>query len=347
MSYLSLISIDNLFQAWGEFRKGKSRKKDVQVFERYLEDNIFKLHNQLATRNYRHGTYQEFYVNDPKTRHIHKAGVADRIVHHLLYKYLYDIFDKVFIFDSYSCRIDKGTHRAVSRLGEFTRIVSKNYTQDCWALKCDIKKFFASIDHDILFSLILKRVKDKDILWLIKRVIISYSSSEVEKFPEANEVLDVTRTIHLRPKGIPLGNLTSQIFANIYLSELDRFIKHKLKIKYYLRYADDFLFLDSGREVLYQCIDTLIQFLDKNLKLELHPKKMIFRKLSWGIDFCGCIVLPYYQLPRTKTKKRIFKKVSMSEISNKSLQSYLGHFSHANAYRLTQSLKNQVWFLRT
>lgn len=153
-SYSEIISIENLFQVWDEFRKGKRERKDVQVFERNLEDNLFNLHQALRDKTYSHGKYQSFYVHDPKQRHIHKAGVADRVAHHLLYKFLYSVFDKAFIYDSYSCRLDKGTHKAVDRLEKFTRIVSKNYTKPCWALKLDIKKFFASVDHKILLQLL-------------------------------------------------------------------------------------------------------------------------------------------------------------------------------------------------
>ncbi|OGH15098.1 MAG: hypothetical protein A2860_00200 [Candidatus Levybacteria bacterium RIFCSPHIGHO2_01_FULL_37_33] len=139
MTYDNLISIENLFQAWDEFKKGKLKKKDVMEFYRNLEDNLFELHKKLKNKTYRHGSYQDFYVNDPKRRHIHKASVSDRIVHHLLYKYFYNIFDKTFIFDSYSCRLNKGTHKAVARLEKFTRIVSKNYSGQCWALKSILK----------------------------------------------------------------------------------------------------------------------------------------------------------------------------------------------------------------
>lgn len=211
MDYSKLISIENLFQAWSEFRKCKRQKRDVQIFERNLEDNLFNLHQELTRKTYRHGGYQDFYVNDPKRRHIHKAEVVDRLVHHLLYKYLYAFFDKSFIYDSYSCRLEKGTHRGVKTLEKFTRIVSKNYTKNCWALKCDIKQFFASVDHKILKDLIKKRINDENTLWLTNQAIDSFSV--------------VAGFI----RGIPLGNLISQIFANIYLNELDQFVKHKLK----------------------------------------------------------------------------------------------------------------------
>ncbi len=160
----------------------------MQIFERNLEDNLFALQNELKNKTYRHGKYQAFYVYDPKLRHIHKAEVSDRIIHRLLYKYLYELFDKSFIYDSYSCRIGKGAHKAVKRLEKFTRIVSKNYTKNCWALKLDIKKFFASIDHEILLRLLKLKINDKDILGLLKQVIDSFHSD------------------YGHGKGIPLGN---------------------------------------------------------------------------------------------------------------------------------------------
>ena len=329
MNYVEITSIENLFQAWSEFKKGKRQRADVQIFERNLEDNLFELHERLKSKTYRHGTYQSFFVHDPKQRHIHKAEVSDRIVHHLLYKYLYKLFDKSFIYDSYSCRLEKGTHRAVKRLVKFTRIVSKNYTRPCWVLKLDIKKFFASVDHHFLMNLLRKKVEDKDILWLLEEVIDSFDSSGSQEMPyEAN--------------GIPLGNLTSQVFANIYMSELDQFIKQKLGVKYYLRYADDFLILSTCFNDLNHLIKSIERFLKSKLKLELHPKKIILRRLDWGIDFLGYIVLPYYILPRTKTRKRVFKKLKLkvgSDNFDQSLQSYLGYLSHAHSFKITQLIK--------
>ncbi|MDO8620919.1 MAG: reverse transcriptase/maturase family protein [Candidatus Levybacteria bacterium] len=327
--YLELISLENLFQAWSEFRKGKSKRSDVQLFERNLEDNLFNLHYLLKTKTYKHGAYEEFYVNDPKQRHIHKASVMDRVVHHLLYTFLYKLFDSSFIYDSYSCRLDKGTHKGVKRLEKFARKVSQNYTRSCFALKLDIKKFFASVDHQVLLTLLKQKIQDNDIVWLIRQIIDSFYSDKGEG------------------KGMPLGNLTSQVFANIYLNELDQFVKHKLKAKYYIRYADDFLFLSKNKELLYEYINVLRQFLSNELKLEIHPNKIIFRKLEWGIDFLGYIVLPHYVLPRTKTKRRVFKKLKEKIGSvnfNQSLQSYLGYLGHANSFKITQELKNQIWF---
>lgn len=337
IDYYQLISIENIFQAWSEFKKGKAKRFDVQEFERNLEDNLFELHQRLKSKTYRHGSYKSFYVQDPKQRHIHKANVTDRVVHHLLYTFLYKLFDNSFIYDSYSCRLDKGTHKAVARLVKFTRIVSKNYTSPCWALKLDIKKFFASIAHEVLLRLLKAKIKDEDTVWLLGEIIESFCSDKGAR------------------KGMPLGNLTSQVFANIYLNELDQFVKHQLKAKYYLRYADDFLFLARKKEFLHEHIDKLRQFLTNTLKLELHPDKIIFRKLEWGIDFLGYVVLQHYILPRTKTRRRIFKKLiskvedvkkgKITDIEfNQTLQSYLGYLSHSNSFKVSWELKSQVPF---
>ena len=343
-NYWDLISIENLFQAWNEFKKGKRKRKDVMIFERSLEDNLFNLHYKLKNKLYKHGNYQSFYVHDPKLRHIHKAKVGDRIVHHLLYNYLYNLYDKSFIFDSYSCRINKGTHKAVNRLGKFTLKVSKNYTRDCWALKLDIKKFFASVDHQVLMELLRNKLEDKDILCLMEEVISSFCTCySLSRLPRPLTSLRARNDNG--HTGIPLGNLTSQIFANIYMNELDQFIKHNLKIQYYLRYADDFIILYCSND-LNQWIKPIEGFLNDRLKLELHPKKIILRKLGWGIDFLGYIVLPHYILPRTKTKRRIFNKLKQKMNSpnfNQSLQSYLGYLSHANSFKIASQLKNKVW----
>jgi RNA-directed DNA polymerase len=328
MEYSQLISIEQLFQAWGAFRRGKGNKRDVQLFERNLEDNLFSLHHDLKNKTYTHGDYDAFFIHDPKRRHIHKAEVLDKVVHHLLYTYLYKVFDNTFIADSYSCRTGKGTHKGVLRLEAFTRRASNNYTKPCWVLKCDIKKFFANVDHIILNRLLEEKIANNDILRLLAEVIHSF------------------HTDGGIGKGIPLGNLTSQVFANIYLNELDQFAKHTLKIPYYLRYADDFLVVANNRTQLKQYLTSFAEFLEKHLQLQMHPQKIVFRKLSWGIDFLGYIVLPHYRLPRTKTKRRAFKKLKErinSVTFDESLQSYLGYFSHANAFEVSQSLKNYIW----
>lgn len=308
-NYGDLITLENLFLSWREFKKGKSKRKDVQEFEFNLEDNIFQLYQELKNKTYKHSGYSSFYIQDPKLRYIHKAEVRDRIVHHLISKHLNNIYDKIFIHDSYSCRINKGTHRAVNRLKQFSLRQSKNNKINFYCLKCDIKKFFDSIDHDILIKILKERIKDNDILWLIKEIIFSFNSET--------------------SKGIPLGNLTSQYFANIYFNELDQFVKHKLRIRHYIRYTDDFLILSNNKNKLQGLIYPINQFLNHQLKLRLHPDKIIIRKHNQGIDFLGYVTLPYYRVLRTKTKKRMFKRAN-----SENAQSYLGVLSHCNGHKL-------------
>ena len=305
-----IISLDNLFLVWKEFKKGKSKKLDVKIFGNNLKENILKLHQELKYKIYEHSEYISFYVSDPKLRKIHKACVKDRILHHAIFRVLYPIFDKYFMFDSYSCRIGKGTHRAVNRLQEFARKVSRNNTKTCYVLKCDVRKFFDSVDQNILFFLIRNKIKDENTRWLIEKVIKSF------------------------PKGLPLGNITSQLFANIYLNELDQFIKHNLKIKYYIRYCDDFIILLDNKNYLENIIPVINNFLIKELVLFLHPNKVIIRKYHQGIDFLGYVSFPNYKILRTKTKNRMMRRINEKYSNHQSLQSYLGLLKHCNSHKL-------------
>lgn len=307
--YRSIHAIENLFLAWREFRRGKRAKPDVQEFEFNLEDNLFELNEQLIAKTYQHDQYEAFFVTDPKLRHIHKATVRDRVLHQALFRVLYPVFDPSFIFDSYSCRLGKGTHRAVDRLEAFCRKASRNNSRNIFALKLDIRKFFDSIDHTILLHLIERKISDHDILYLIKRILTSFSP------------------------GLPLGNVTSQLFANIYLNELDQFMKHQLKIRYYLRYCDDFVALFESREDLQSYLDAVREFLAEHLNLQLHPNKIIIRTYRQGIDFLGYVVRPYCRTLRTRTKKRMLRKVTLHN-----LPSYLGVLDHCNGYKIRQKL---------
>ena len=335
-----IISLENLFSAWDKFKNDKQKKRDVQRFEWQLEENIFQLHRDLKYHRYKHGAYTSFYIHDPKQRHIHKAIVRDRILHHAVFIMLNPIFEPTFIPNSLSCRIGKGTHKGIDILNKTLRQISSNNFKPCFALKCDIKKFFETVDHSILLSIIRKRIKDADAMWLLEEIIESFISQHSTLFER---------------KGLPIGNLTSQLFANIYLNEFDQFVKHKLKVKYYIRYTDDFVIVAGNKRHLENLIVPVRSFLSDNLALELHPKKITIRKFHQGIDFLGYIVLPCCRLLRTKTRQRIFKKLKkrIDEYKNgvvskqtleQSLQSYLGVLSHADTYKLGQELKNQFWF---
>lgn len=313
--YNNIISIENLLLSWREFLKGKRKRKDVAEFSLNFFDNIIQLHQELKSRTYKHGGYQAFRINDPKPRDIHKANVRDRLIHHAIYRILYSYFDKKFIFDSYSCRLEKGTHKAINRSRFYYRKVGRNNTKTCWILKCDIKKFFANIDHQTLKDVLAKHIKDKNVLWLLVQIIDSFNTRE------------------RRGVGLPLGNLTSQLFVNIYMNEFDQFVKRNLKIEYYIRYADDFIILCTDKSYLKNIIPIISRFLEENLKLILHPDKIFIKTLFSGVDFLGYITLPYYRVLRTKTKKRMFKR-----INDKNIQSYLGVLSHCNGYKLKNKL---------
>jgi len=320
-----IISEENLFAAWEEFRQGKRSKPDVQVFELNLEDNIFTLAQNLKTGSLPRISYQQFRITDPKPRLISKAKVSNRLLFHAVYRILYPTFDRTFIFDSYSCREEKGTHRAFQRLVQLTRKISGNFTKPCWSLKCDIKKFFDNIDHEILIDILQRRIKDKKLMGLLRHIIKSF---------------------HCQPgKGMPLGNITSQLFANLYLDVLDKFVKHKLKVRYYLRYTDDFILLGRDPRLLISYLAEIEKFLGRRLKLKIHPQKTYLRKLYWGIDFVGYINSSGFNLPRKRTTERILRNMKRMlkrkpEKSYESLQSYLGYFRHVNAYNLSDRLQN-------
>lgn len=295
--------------AWKEFRRGKRSKRDVAEFELHLEENLFALHRELVYGAWKPDPYTAFCVQDPKLRLIHKASVRDRVLYQAVYSSLYFLFDDGFIHDSYSSRNGKGTHRAVTRFESFARKVTKNSRKQGFALKCDIKKFFDSVDHKVLLFLVARKVSDLKLFELIKKIVASFQVSD--------------------SKGLPLGNVTSQLFANIYLNELDQFAKHRLKTKHYIRYCDDIVILDDSHHHLEVYILELQRFLGEKLYLELHPRKIEIRKLHQGVDFLGYVSLPHYKVLRTRTARRIIRLVSL-----KSLASYHGVLSHCSGFRL-------------
>ncbi len=313
--------MENLLEAWKEFLKGKRSKKDVQEFQYKLSDNVFALHSDLKDKTYVHGGYHAFNISDPKPRNIHKASVRDRLLHHALYRKLYPLFDIHFISDSYSCRKFRGTHRAWKCFRKFALKASKNNTKTLWILKCDIKKFFASIDQKIFTEILRRYIIDPDVRDLIKRVTESFSSTAIGK-------------------GLPLGNLTSQLLVNVYMNEFDQFIKHEMKAKYYIRYADDFVIMSRDRVWLQKILVRIGVFLNELLALDLHPNKISIRTFSSGVDFLGWIHFPDHRVLRTTTKKRMFKKIEISQWKPETIQSYLGMMKHGNSWKLSCKIKN-------
>src|SRR3989338_529289 len=271
-----IVSIDNLLLAWREFESGKHGRKDVQEFSFNLMDNIILLHNDLENFTYKHGKYQAFRINDPKPRQIHKSSVRDRLLHHAIYRVLYPFFDRVFTSDSFSCRNRKGTHKALNRFRSFSYKVSKHNTKTCWVLKCDIKKFFENIDHEILLTILKRYIFDEDIILLLEKIIYSFSS--------------------VPGRGLPLGNLTSQLFVNVYMNEFDQWMKHHMKAKYYIRYADDFVIFSQDKSWLEELLPKISDFLSENLRLEVHPDKVFIKTLASGIDFLCWVHFPNHRV---------------------------------------------------
>lgn len=324
--YDDIFELKNLFLAWEEFIVGKKDKEDVQAFALNLFDNINELHNDLKNKTYKHSGYYGFFINDPKRRHIHKAGVRDRLVHHAIYRLLYPFFDRTFISDSYSCRLGKGVYKAIESFDVKSYKISKNNKKTCWILKCDIKKFFDSIDHQILISILDEYIPDKNIMWLLKNVIDSYHS-------------DTKNSV-----GIPLGNLTSQLFANIYMNVFDQWVKHKVKAKYYIRYADDFIIFSRDKKYLENLVEQIRTFLLEKLNLTLHPTKIFLKTHFSGMDFLGWVNFPKYKKLRAKTKDRMFKNIINNPYQDV-LQSYLGLLSHGNTNKVKQDLLNLYWLM--
>ncbi len=295
-----------------------------------LEENIFDLHERLKRGIWSPDPYKVFFSYDPKLREIHEASVRDRVLYQAIYRVLYQIFDKSFVFHSYASRNLKGTHLGVRNFNKFLRKVTRNGRSGGYVLKCDIRKFFDSIDHKILLHLIKQKISDQKLLGSLEKIILSF-----EKIPG---------------KGLPLGNVTSQLFANIYLNEMDQFIKKELKAEYYERYCDDFVILDSSIEHLNYYLDRIRDFCQEILLLNLHPNKVEIRKLHMGTDFLGYVLLPHHVVLRTKTKKRMLKRLEMLKMEFKEgkierekveqvLNSYLGMLKHCNGHKLKEKIK--------
>ena len=304
-----LISLKNIFSSWTEFVRGKQHKRDVMIFVANLENELWALCNDLSDGSYQIGGYQKFLVHDPKIRIIHKATVRDRVVHRLLYNYLLPIFNDRWLDCSFSCRPGFGQHLSVKAVERALAKVSGNYTRLSWAVKCDVKKFFDSIDHSILYHLLCRRVHDERVRRLLFKIIESY---------------------HATPsRGIPIGNLTSQIFANVYLHELDWYVKHTLKKHYYYRYADDFVCLTASENEAVQFLNEAGEFLRDKLSLTLHPHKITIRPNHWGIDWLGQVLLPDYKVLRPSTRRRMLKKIgsaSRQNISSNALKGMIASY---------------------
>jgi len=327
-----LCSYDNLEHAFQKASKHKTGQDYVRDFEKDLPNNLLLLRSELLLHCYRPKPLVSFIIRDLKTRKISKSDFRDRIVHHAICNIIEPIFEKTFIYDSYANRKGKGTLKALQRFDYFKRKASRNNTRKCFVLKADIKKYFDSVHHEILIKIIQEKVKDCQIIRLIKLIL-------------ANGVNNAVNF------GMPLGNLTSQFFANVFLNKLDYYVKHKLKAKYYARYVDDFVLLSSNKKELENYLSQINEFLERRLMLILHPDKSRIIELKRGIGFLGFRVFYYHKLLRKTNIHKMQKKIrlfcylpdlSLYDSVYDSFQGWCAYALHANAYQLKRYFSSQI-----
>ena len=335
--YDEIISLPNLYRAYALAKEGKKDKTYIE-FNKAMHENLWSLHEELRDRAYSPSPYTVFYVDDYKRRRIMAPHFRDHVVHHAIHNFVEQLYDACFIYDSFACRTGKGTHKAFSRLRKFMY----KYSDNSYFMKCDISKYFYSIDHRKLISVIRKKIKDTRLLWLLSKVIGSHCE---DKLPSHIDNIP----FRVQKKGIPIGNLTSQLFANIYLNEMDYYIKHELKVKHYVRYVDDFVFFGGSKKELNGIFSKTQEFLEKELFLKLERRKVQLNKLSFGVDFLGFVAFNNYTRVRTRNyrrfKIRIKKKISSyysGEIDfeklSASFNSYQSHLAHTNSEKIKKDI---------
>ena len=332
------LTFEKFMQAHKRARQHKTYKDEVIKYEINLENNITNLVNSIKNKTYHLGKYHSFIVYEPKERIIKALPYVDRIVHQwYVEEFIKPYIVPKFIDTSFACLKDRGTHKAVEQVEQYMREYKRNYG-DFWVLKCDIRKFFYSIDTNILFKIMQKYIADKELLKFTKLLIFE------RRAPNDNI-------------GIPIGNYTSQFFANIYMNELDQFVKRKLKIKYYTRYMDDFIFLAKTKKDCINIKSQVEEFLDSNLHLSLNNKSRYY-PYKMGVNFCGYRIFNTHRLLRLSSKKKIKKNVKHWNHlykNNKlnifhtmqSINSWIGHSSHCNSYKLQNKVFNSCDFLFT
>ena len=325
-----VTSWDNLYNAYLEARENKRYRPEVLKFTANLEENLINTQNHLYWKSWAPGRWREFIVHEPKARHIQAPSFSDRIVHHALVRVIEPLFERKFIYDSYACRVGKGTIAAVLRTQGFLRQAKTKYNH-VYVLKADISKYFPSIQHDHLTRILKRTIRDKDILRLCE--IIIHNRGE-------------------HGCGIPVGALTSQLFANVYLDQLDHLIKDEFGVKFYTRYMDDWIILAPDKKRLWSILDAIEDFLTSRLGLRLNPKTQIF-PASHGVDFCGYRIWPTHILPRKRNVKRARRRLQKLskfyahkqitlERARASVMSFLGYMKHCDGYRSTVAVLDNL-----
>jgi len=356
--YGRICSIDNLVIAFKKAKRGKSKKFYVPAFEKNLDENLKNLQKELLEFTYKPKKLKKFIIRDPKTRTIYASAFVDRIVHHAIINLIESIFEKVFIYDSFASRKGKGAHLAIKRFCEFMKKVSgnarlvknaiNNNQIEGYCLKADIKSYFDNVNHEVLLNIIRKKFKDNNTIWIIKNILDNFDAKKEgnsRHYFENNKEL-----LKSNCSGMPLGNLTSQFFANVYLNELDYFVKHELKAKYYIRYVDDFIILHRSKKRLAYFQARIDEFLRKNLKIWLHPQKSKILALRNGITFLGYRIFYNYKLlikrniRLMRTKIVLFKQGKILKKNLKdTLKGWEGYAKWANSYGLRQRIIAEIY----
>lgn len=342
--YEQLCSWNNLLLAYRRASKGKRGRPPVAAFEYRLEDNLLQLQQELVGKTYRPGPYASFYIHEPKRRLISAAPFRDRVAHHALCNVIEPLFERRFIYDSYANRVGKGTHRALDCCQQFAR----RYR---YVLQCDLKQFFPSIDHAVLREILSRVVHDPDVMWLADRILASGAgvlSEEYEMvwFP-GDDLLAVQR-----PRGLPIGNLTSQFWANVYLNPFDHFVKRELRCQAYLRYVDDFLLFADDKQTLWRWRAAIIERLGC-FRLALHEARCRPCPVTEGIPFLGFIVFPTHRrLKRCKgihyrrRLKRLFNGYQAGEIEidqiHASVQGWVNHVRYGDTWGLRRATLSSI-----
>lgn len=356
--YEQICALENLCNAFKQAQLDNRYKKKICVFAFSLEENLIRIRWELRNGIYFPKPYTYFTLHDPKIRSIAAPDFRDRIVQHALVNYIQPLFEKQFICDSYACRTDKGTHFAKKRLKKFLMAARSVNGKDVplYVLQCDVRKFFQSVSWDILLSIITKAVICPKTFKLIKTIVTTHNnltklpiaiSSQLSLFTPGdssqNSISIENRT------GLPIGNLTSQLFANIYLNQLDHFVKDQLRVKYYARYMDDFLIIHPDKRYLKDLLGKIREFLKNDLHLSLHPKKLTIKNVADGVPFVGYRIFYDHILIRGNTLHRIernyrskVKQVKRGTLSDKKLAetkaSIIGHIKHANSFGLAKKM---------
>ena len=340
-----VVDYDNLYRAYLNARLCKRYRYEVLNFSAHLEDNLVKLQKELIDRTYTLGKYREFYIYEPKKRLIMAQPFKDRVVQWAIYQVLNPVFAQGYIMDSYACIKERGTHKAVKRLHYWLRQVGKK-PEKYYFLKLDISKYFYRIDHDVLMGILKRKIRDDDMVFLLDKIV---NSSETNfGLPPGKSPGEVKRSDRVSEKGMPVGNLSSQMFANLYLNELDQYCKRMLGIHFYVRYMDDVIILHQDKDQLHEWKRIIDTFLKEKLQLDLNEKTCI-RPITLGVEFCGYKIWNTHIKLRKSTAlkmkrnlKKLQKEYAAGEVTveeaKQTISSYLGILKHCDSYSLKRTI---------